>query len=225
VGQSVVVEPGSVASVSPDPADQGFWELAERHSPSEAERSLLPLTCDRWEEAFHFLGLVRSLQPGDSEIQRANWYAGAHIGAVVGLRECVEKDFKAVEKQGWKRSSLHRETYLTTDNIDPLDRDPLGVNRAYYDLRTLYVHFGEPLLTADRRTLVVDMVRQDAEVPVRWFLRSLKDPSVGEFRDPRLTVDERDRFNEHCRTRTFVSLASQQLSVLAKALEDTYEAM
>jgi hypothetical protein len=208
-----------------DPADGGFLDQVLRNMPSERDQSLLPRSCDRYAEAVHFLQLVKGVEPIPTNVRRANWYAGAHVAAVSGLSELVKIDVQHLGRKDQKQLPLVRERFLTTDSSDPLERDPIGVNRAYVELRTLHVHFGEPIVVAEARRLVVDAGVSQEEIRTRWYLRPLRPPAVGAFKTPQLTPKEREQFNDYSACRAFEQIAGQQLMTLGIALRETCEAL
>ena len=209
---------------------QGWLEqLQGVHFPLEATE-LLPSTCDRFEEARHFLWLTANLPAESKNLQRGNWYAGFHISATIGIRDALQADYGRRNEQ-YKRSVLYREFFLRPDAENAEDRDPVGINRAYRELRNLRVHYAAPVIELGRRPVLADVgaLVAGADVPTRWFLCALEGPSLRQLDQqsvktggkPLLTEEQRAVFNEFIRSRSFARVAAQHLNFLGiTILED-----
>jgi hypothetical protein len=214
---------------------EGWSEVLERLTfPPEVPR-LLPSVCDRFEEAKHFLLLTSDLAADIANVQRANWYAGAHISAVIAIDDAVKADYGRGRKR-LQDSALKREFYLRPGSEIAEDRDPVGINRAYRELRNLRVHYGERVVEPHARLTAVDLPSQPAEPPPpepppRWFLRPLERPAVDHLdahssqarKEPLLSPEQRARFNEFIRMRPFSRVAAQHLYVLGRSILEDYE--
>jgi hypothetical protein len=196
---------------------EGWWDhLFGLHVPPEAAE-LLPSVRDRFEEAKHLLRLTTDLKADPVNVQRANWYAGAHMTAVISIYDAVKADYVR-RGEDPERSALRQEFYLEPGAKEFEKRDPVGINRAYRELRHLRVHHGEGVVELQARFIVADIPPEREEPPVRWFLRSLEEPATRLLDKrggrPLLLPGERADFDEFTRTRTFSRVASQHLYVL-----------
>jgi hypothetical protein len=205
---------------------RGWWEmLIELDFPDDFRLSF-PYAYDRFIEAMHFIELVNRLEPSESNLSQANWYGGAHLEATVGVREAAQADFRARGLPKFKYSSVAREFFLSPDADVSVDRDPVGVNRAYRELRNLRTHFGTSVLRFDNPILAEDLFSTAGQACVgrwRWFFALLTAPSVEHLKEPMLSSEQRDRFNSHVRLCPFPAVASQHLYILGRALLDTWK--
>ena len=76
----------------------GFGELVEKLTFSDSLLRLLPATCDRFLEARFFARQAVSLEPRGALLNEANWFIGAHMTAVIGIRDAARDDFERPAK-------------------------------------------------------------------------------------------------------------------------------
>src|SRR5262245_43700814 len=72
----------------------GYSQLPQRIAFPRGVQERLPAACDRFEEARHFLWLTVNLPADGDHLARANWYAGAHIAAVIGIQDAAKADYR-----------------------------------------------------------------------------------------------------------------------------------
>jgi hypothetical protein len=198
----------------------GWWTQLETLDLSLVNTEL-PRAGDRFDEAKQFLWLVIELQPNVANLRIANWYSGAHIGAVIGIRDAAETDCRN-RQDIFSDLPIAREFFLELDAPDPVKRDPLGINRAYREYRHLRTHFGCPVLRLEARTLVQD-IGSGQEPPLRWFFSPLNGPEILELKRKQLTLEQRGHFDDFAKHKTFVELAAPQLYMLGRALQSSAE--
>jgi hypothetical protein len=87
---------------------EGWWELVEQLTLPDEVRALLPSVSDRFNEARHFLELACELPREFTYLEVANWYAGAHMSAVISIRDAVAADYLRMGLTH-KESALYRE--------------------------------------------------------------------------------------------------------------------
>ncbi|MDA8040360.1 MAG: hypothetical protein M0Z69_14665 [Actinomycetota bacterium] len=196
----------------------GFWDHLRRTSTPPDAAQLFPLTSDRFAEAEHFLCLLRELQPSANEVNRANWYAGAYLTAVVSIFDVARSDNISED------TPLLRERGAKND--EPEDGDPYRVNQVLRELRNIRLHLGEPIIEPKREMLPVDIMRTleslTNDAPLRWFLHPPDDLALGSLKSPLLSPAERTRFHDRFYRVPFVSLMSQHLYVLKRSFIETY---
>jgi hypothetical protein len=206
-------------------ASGGFWEELNKLQFPEEGSVLLPITCDRFFEAKHFLSLAIGLGPSKENLEKANWYAGAYISATIAIRDGARVDFSRSGRHDFESSPLAREFYLTLDAEDPSVRDPVGINRAFRELRNLRVHFGISLVCVDTRLLEYDLANRRKDLPEsgapRWFLLSIEEPSAARLEKPHLSPKHRAIFNEWIRTRSLARVGAHHLWFLGLLIIET----
>lgn len=179
---------------------------------------------DRFREAQHFLQLVLSTAATRENVSVANWYAGAHVTAAIGVDEAAKSD---LGHGRYGKSSLAGEFWLTPDSPGWEQRDPVAINRAYREMRIGRTHYGRPVLSVDTRILQLDLAG-DRGVPEngrpRWFVIPLEELPPDGVRRP-LTREQRERFNTWCHRRPFAAIASQHLLTLGRAMIETRDAL
>jgi hypothetical protein len=194
-----------------DMESRGFWEQLQNLRFPKDVNDVLPLAYDRFLEAKHFLTLVLGLEPTEENVQKANWYVGAYLAATISIRDGAREDYRRLAKSGFNNSPLGREFYLSSNAEDPVERDPVGINRAYRELRNLRTHFGVALISVDTRVLKEDIFAAHGSPTSgrpRWFFLPLEGPAVGRLTDPQLSPERRAHFNEYCRSRTLSAIAA-----------------
>src|SRR5205814_3306494 len=96
--------------------EHGFWNPVNELVFSAITERTMSRTCDRFNEARHFIQLIRALPPVDGSVDRANWYMGAHLNAVIGIRDAGKIDYKDARRGSFKFTSLSKEFYLRSDD-------------------------------------------------------------------------------------------------------------
>lgn len=198
----------------------GFWHQLEKIDLSAVTRSL-PRTADRFAEAKHFLRFVIDLEPSAPHLSLANWYTGAHMTAVIGIREAAKEDC-STRSDAFKGLPIAQEFFLKPDDSDALQRDQVGINRAYREYRHLRTHFGYSIVCLESRTLLQDVADQVESRP-RWFLFSLEYQELAKLERPQLTLEQRQLFIEFAKHKAFVEIAAHHLYIVGRALTESAE--
>jgi hypothetical protein len=207
---------------------EGWRQLVDELELPHEVRTLLPSVSDRFNEARHFLTLACELPRHSSYLQHANWYAGAHMSAVISIRGAVKTDYRKLGL-AHDNSALYREFDLRTDTDGGADRDPVAINRAYRELRNLRIHHGAMLVALESRPILLDVASHHEELPARWFFCELQRQAAPLDRwyaqkksKPLLSSEDRRRFDEWTRTRTLARVATQHLYVLGRAIVNEF---
>jgi hypothetical protein len=206
---------------------EGWADLLEKLELPANVTDVLPAVCDRFLEAKHFLTLSAELPVERVNVERANWYVGAHLSAVISIEDAAAVDNRRRGRSD-QDSVLRREFFLRTDDALAGKRDPVGINRAYRELRNLRIHHGEPVVEMAARALLLDLPSQAQNLRPRWYLRPLAGASVTGLnlhatksgRRPLLSAEERERFNDFIHSRPFTRVATQHLYILGRAILD-----
>lgn len=210
-------------------ADCGFWKSVSRHVFPPAVISKLPRACDRFYEARHFVQLLRDLRPIEESFAQANWYIGAHLTAVIAIRDAGEADYRSVKSGSFYQTPLSREFYLNTDDPDASERDPMAINRNYKLLRNERVHRSRAVVCLEERVIAEDISLQ-TPARKRWFFyritpdehSAIRADLVAKTLDPNLVMPlALDRFNEYNEKRTLLAVAAQHLYALRGIIEKT----
>ena len=101
-----------------------------------------------------------------------------------------------------------------------VDRDPLAVNKAYWDLRNLRVHRAIPLVVLESKTLLYDIDKDSVShnASMRWFMRPIDPSEQSLLRNPQLSLDEITRFNDRLGQRTLGEVVYQHYWYCRKLL-------
>jgi hypothetical protein len=209
---------------------RGFGSLLDRIEFPKPLVALLPSTVDRFLEARFFAKEASSIQPCSESIQVVNWHVSACIAAVIAVRDAGQTDFEKLGRPTeFADSVLAQEFYLSSTVADPNFRDPLAVNRAYWDLRNLRVHYAIPLVELRTRVLEEDIADNPAVFPdagaPRWFLRPLMESEQRLLKRPQVLREELEKFNLWVDTRPMQAVLSQHLVMLASAVTRTSRAL
>jgi hypothetical protein len=196
----------------------GWWHQIEMLDLSATVRSL-PRATDRFAEAKHFLRLVIELEPRDLHLSLANWYSGAHMVAVIGIGDAVKTDCR-VRDHPFGGLPIAKEFYLSPGTSKASQRDQVGMNRAYREYRDLRTHFGFSIVCLDSRTLLQDVGGRAKSRP-RWFLSPLESHKLGELKNPQLTPEQRQQFNEFAKHKAFVEIAAHHLYIVGCTLQES----
>lgn len=198
----------------------GWWHQIEQLDLSAATQ-LLPRATDRFAEAKHFLQLVIELEPRERHLSLANWYTGAHMTAIIGIRDAAKADCSS-RTEAFGGLPIAQEFFLKPDAADASLRDPVGMNRAYREYRNLRTHFGCSIVWLESRTLLQD-VADDVTPRPRWFLLPLQSCEVGKLKQPQLTQKQRQRFTEFAKPKAFAEIATHHLYIVGCALQESAE--
>ena len=134
---------------------------------------LLPRTLDRFREAEHLLALIMSMEAVPDNEPLASWYAGAHLTASIGMDEAAEYYYMTLGEKLYRGPALAKEFWLAPDAPTWEEHDPVGVARAYREMRIGRTHYGRSVVFVDSPVLDMDLVRGDKSPPQgrgRWFL-------------------------------------------------------
>lgn len=204
----------------------GFSELVTHFKFADEVKKFLPNTLDRFSEARFFAHLAANIDAEISFSQEITWLTGAYLAAMVSIRDAAHIDFKKIDKVSkFDESDIAKEFFLPTNSANRLDCDPLGINRAFRNLRNLRVHYSIPLVVLEPCVLLVDVGADKRDI-FRWFLRPL-DPveqtwlSRGGKNGPLLETNEITRFNEWLIHKTLSASLYQHLLILAVAINST----
>jgi hypothetical protein len=208
--------------------DHGFWKIASHLEFSPGVSAKIPRTCKRFYEARHFIELLSRLPVVEDSVDQANWYVGAHLSAVIALRDAGQADFESAKRrESFKFTPLSREFFLESDTSDAFERDPMAINRNYKLLRNERVHRSVDVVALEERVLGVDVsIRQPA--CKRWFFRRVTPAEHDRIsRDPKnhaqdlVTPLELEQFNNYNEKRTLIAVAAQHLVVFHGIIEQT----
>jgi hypothetical protein len=120
-----LIRTNQLPRTDPDIDASGFYGLLQRTEIEASART--PHTCDLFEEARFFIQLFASLELCDSNLAVANWCVGAHLGAYISIDGAAKYDFENLGKK-YSGTALQKEFYLTSNNPDPMSRDPVAIN-------------------------------------------------------------------------------------------------
>ncbi len=208
----------------------GFLEQVTNFNFAGEVKKFLPATLDRFLEACFFAHLAVNVDAKSSSFDEVNWCTSAHLAAMVSIRDAARTDFKNIGKESkFEESVIAKEFFLSTDSANRADCDPLGINRAFRNLRNLRVHYSISLVVLEPHVLLAD-IGADKQGIFRWFLRPL-DPVEQKWltahknkqgnKEPLLKATEITRFNEWLLHKTLGATLYQHLLVLAGAINST----
>jgi len=175
----------------------------------------LPHTCDLFEEARFFIQLLASLRPCDSNLAAANWCVGAHVGAFIGIDDAARHDFENLGRQ----NVLHEEFFLKSNDISPMLRDPVAVNRLFRDLRNIRDHFGQGLVELRTTMQLPDIAKKKLVGSPRWYLKPFDALRLDRLQKPRVSEFELRKFLEFYMRTTLLQLLCQNMVVMASAIQ------
>lgn len=209
-------------------ADHGFWESVWRLEFSPGASTKMPRTCKRFYEARHFIKLLSGLPAVEDSVDQANWYVGAHLSAVIALRDAGQADFESAKRrESFNFTPLSREFFLESDTSDAFERDPMAINRNYKLLRNERVHRSADVVVFEDRMLGIDISLQ-RPARKRWFFRRVTAEEHDRIcRNPKnhaqdlVTPVELEQFNNYNEKRTLIAVAAQHLVVLHGIIEQT----
>lgn len=201
------------------------WREALSHLPPHPHVArLLPATIDCVREAEFFGTLAADVVPTPDHAAHVNWYMSAFASALSGVRDACKTDFKRSGRIAeFEQSPLAQEFFLAHDDPDPLPRDPMASNRAFWDLRNLRVHHAVPIVELHSHILEED-IAENPRAPTgapRWYLRSIRADEIRLLQNPKLTDGAVETFNGYVARHPLAVVVFHHLYVLSNAIHSS----